>query len=588
MDNTLDIVNLINKNPLTKLSNNYQHNLLNKIKDTFTEAQQQLFVGSFYTFLNHDTKNDFIISLDNVWKWCGFSRKEEAKRLLSKQFTIDIDYKIVLRQAAENLNGGGRPKEEIKMTINTFKKFCLKAGTKKADEIHDYYIKLEELLHETLKEEAEELRNQLLIKDHNFKLQRHNILIEILKNKECVYLGEIEQGLIKIGSSTNIDIRVQGLNRLFGNITLLDVFECDKFRNIEHDILHHPQVLKHMHKDAVNNHNSKEVVKLSSEFTYNHLLNITKNIIQNNKFLTPQQIIETKKLDLENKKLEIIEKIINLGYNPELLTTLTKQISEYSFNLNINNNNNNNNIPNEQINSVNKNIQDKIIQDKIIQDNYNKTGKVNGKKPKGRKIQQIDPLNFKIIKIHDSMVYLLRDPTCITFQKSGIQNAVKKNYIYKGYRWNFVNPGENPNVVNIKDTVEFKNKVPNIETIVELNTDKSKILDTYATVNIIANKLGIAKTKMRKIIETSEKINNNYYVKISNCPIELLKNYNKPINKVISPHSKKIKQINPISKEVVIFDSLSDVYIKYGISSLTLIKVIQEKCIYQGSLWEYA
>ena len=26
------------------------------------------------------------------------------------------------------------------MTINTFKKFCLKAGTKKTDEIHDYYL----------------------------------------------------------------------------------------------------------------------------------------------------------------------------------------------------------------------------------------------------------------------------------------------------------------------------------------------------------------------------------------------------------------------------------------------------------------
>ena len=26
------------------------------------------------------------------------------------------------------------------MTINCFKKFCLKAGTKKAEEIHEYYI----------------------------------------------------------------------------------------------------------------------------------------------------------------------------------------------------------------------------------------------------------------------------------------------------------------------------------------------------------------------------------------------------------------------------------------------------------------
>lgn len=34
------------------------------------------------------------------------------------------------------------------LKVNTFKKFCLKAGTKKADEIHDYYLKLEETLHD--------------------------------------------------------------------------------------------------------------------------------------------------------------------------------------------------------------------------------------------------------------------------------------------------------------------------------------------------------------------------------------------------------------------------------------------------------
>ena len=37
----------------------------------------------------------------------------------------------------------------------------MKAETKKADEIHEYYIKLEELLQETLNEESDELRNQL-------------------------------------------------------------------------------------------------------------------------------------------------------------------------------------------------------------------------------------------------------------------------------------------------------------------------------------------------------------------------------------------------------------------------------------------
>jgi phage anti-repressor protein len=41
---------------------------------------------------------------------------------------------------------GGHNKETFMLNINTFKKYCLKAGTKKADEIHEYYIKLEETL----------------------------------------------------------------------------------------------------------------------------------------------------------------------------------------------------------------------------------------------------------------------------------------------------------------------------------------------------------------------------------------------------------------------------------------------------------
>lgn len=59
-----------------------------------------------------------------------------------------------LREQDRNDHGGNN-KEQILMNINTFKKFCLKAGTKKADEIHDYYIKLEEILHETINEETD-------------------------------------------------------------------------------------------------------------------------------------------------------------------------------------------------------------------------------------------------------------------------------------------------------------------------------------------------------------------------------------------------------------------------------------------------
>ena len=111
----------------------------------------------------------------------GFTRKDNSKRLLEKFFTIDIDYKVIkaaplIGGAAfdgdiqvKNFGGAGLNKETIMLNINTFKKFCLKADTKKADEVHDYYIKLEELLQETVNDESSELRLQLSNKEEEHK-----------------------------------------------------------------------------------------------------------------------------------------------------------------------------------------------------------------------------------------------------------------------------------------------------------------------------------------------------------------------------------------------------------------------------------
>jgi hypothetical protein len=86
----IDIVDLIENNPITKLSGNYHNKLITKIKDKFNDNQQQIFVSSFYCYLNYDKKNDFIVDLDNIWKWLGFSQKYNAKRLLEQQFILHL------------------------------------------------------------------------------------------------------------------------------------------------------------------------------------------------------------------------------------------------------------------------------------------------------------------------------------------------------------------------------------------------------------------------------------------------------------------------------------------------------------------
>ena len=143
----LNIVDLIENNPITRLTNTYQNKLLTKIKGNFNDTEQQLFISSFYCYLNYN-KCDFIIDLDNIWKWLGFSQKIRAKELLEKNFKLDIDYKCLLSLDGKQTNTGrgGHNKEKIMLNIKTFKLLCLKAGTKKAGQIHEYYLKLEETL----------------------------------------------------------------------------------------------------------------------------------------------------------------------------------------------------------------------------------------------------------------------------------------------------------------------------------------------------------------------------------------------------------------------------------------------------------
>jgi hypothetical protein len=120
----LDIVQLIENNPLEKLSNHYQTQLLDKIKETFSDSDQQLFIASFYCYLKYNCKTDFIIEMDDVWKWLGFSRRDPCKRLIEKHFTKNTDYKILLHQIVEQVHGGHN-KEKIIMNVETFKSLCL-------------------------------------------------------------------------------------------------------------------------------------------------------------------------------------------------------------------------------------------------------------------------------------------------------------------------------------------------------------------------------------------------------------------------------------------------------------------------------
>ena len=252
---SVDIVDLIESNPITKLTGNYQSKLVEKVKNNFSNYEQQLFLSSFYCYLKYDNKNDFVIDLDNVWKWLGFNQKYNAKVTLEKNFVIDKDYKVFLTKTGEQMiapepsgakktNRGGHNKEIIMLNVETFKKFCLKAGTKKADEVHDYFIKLENIMFEIAKEECEELKQQMMqletsknkeMEDKLIKqkeLEREKVLLKEFANiGNMIYIIKVKSYvngtyIVKIGESRKgIKNRYSEHNSNYEECVLLNCFQ---------------------------------------------------------------------------------------------------------------------------------------------------------------------------------------------------------------------------------------------------------------------------------------------------------------------------------------------------------------------------
>jgi hypothetical protein len=257
MTTTIDIVKIFDENPITSFSGDYQSSLISRIKERFTTKEQQLFIGSFYCYLNYDSHKDFVIELDKAQKWIGFSRKDGAKKLLENNFTKDVDYKIEnfapTNGGAKNDPRGGSNKETVKLTVHCFKMLCLRARTDKAFEIHGYYIKLEEIVHEVAAEESEILRNQLLVKDNQLLLAERksstleNELVKITRKRvigkpkgEYVYilqLREKPQEEYKVGCSKNITKRQ--LDHLCSNSLGIIYYVNCKNSALTEKVIHH-------------------------------------------------------------------------------------------------------------------------------------------------------------------------------------------------------------------------------------------------------------------------------------------------------------------------------------------------------------
>lgn len=113
----------------TILNDKIDDKLYELLENNMNTEDQKLFIKSFYLYLEHGNKEDvYVINLNDIYEWVGFSRKDHAKTLLIKNFKENIhyiiqEYDILSKSISPNLRGNindtkkGRKTENILLNI---------------------------------------------------------------------------------------------------------------------------------------------------------------------------------------------------------------------------------------------------------------------------------------------------------------------------------------------------------------------------------------------------------------------------------------------------------------------------------------
>lgn len=568
---SVDIVNLIESNPITKFSGDYQSKLVEKVKNNFTNYEQQLFLSSFYCYLKYDTKKDFVIDLDNVWKWLDFGQKVNAKRVLEKNFLINKDYKLLLCQPAKQTpqTKGGHNKETFMLNIETFKKFCLKAETKKADEIHDYFIKLENIMLEITKEESEELKKQILKLENTNKEIENNIIKEkekVLLNKfaasgPLVYIIKVKtyksgEYVVKIGhSSKGVLDRYNEHKTKFDECLLLDCFSCDKSKDFESFIHHHKNIQSNKVTDLPKHTSDKELFLIGKSLTYQNLLKIIEDNIDNYNYKVKELLLEIENLKLKNNGQTI-------NNDNELLKEIM-QTNKLLIN---------------KVNSLENSMQ--LILNKLNEKDTKVVTGFNQQLPHlGPRLQKINPETLQLVKVYESVTEAMNENKNI--KRPTIMKAVEENTIYCGFRWQLVERNLDANIIHsIEPTKETK--VQNLGYVAKLNANKSQILNVYLDRKSASNHNNYpTDSSLDYAVKNGTITNGNYYMLYDNCEQHLIDEF-ESVNGIPLLYKNGIGQYDIENNLLREFSCKYDCIKELKMSDKTLNKSIQNNIPYNN------
>lgn len=538
------------------------------IAKQFSDDEQRQFVDHFKLYAEYGPNSGFVMDIDNIWKWIGFARKDHAKRFLKNNFIDNIDYIVLITDPHRS---GGQNKENIKMTVNTFKSFCLLANTEKAKQTRFYYCKLESIVFEYIKQKEEQklktLEEALVLREKELekkaKKQNQDTLVKAYDKEPLVYLIQFTEPdeenyyRIKIGETEDIKQRLSAHRIENKDAILLDVFPCIRAHNLEQYILKRPDV-------AAKRIPGTEIIEISNDFTYENL----KHIIE--------------------KSLNYFNKATNKTQNFEEMKVLTELL----------------NITQDEI--VKQEIRDKLVKlikkddTTVIDDDSDEESEEVIESIGNRRVYKFDPTDLSTpIETFNSLREAARS---ISKKDDGqiihdyhIRTASQNNTLLCGHRWYYIEDQLEdelivPAIPPTQEPVREDKKSRINGQIAQLNADKTKIITVFPNQAEVVKTMNIPSCSISFAMSTGQKSRGFYWIPYDQCSDEQKRTFTDPIpeTKRNERSSKRINRVDPDTNEVVeSFNSIQEIQNKYRICHKKINALAKSGDIYKGFKWLY-
>lgn len=381
--------------------------------------------------------------------------------------------------------------------------------------------------------------------------------------------------VIKIGESRQgIRMRYAEHKNRYDECILLECFQVEKSKHFEHFLHHHSTIRPNKVKNLENHERENELFLIGQNLTYQMVLKIINDNIDNYNYTVRELLLENELL-----RLKIDNPLVNIDC--ELLVELIQS----------------NKILNERVISLENNVKI-LIKNKFIENNdiqlqeksqieveaiKKETKLVTGfgqQMPHlGPRLQKINPETSKLIKVYECVTEAMNEDK--TIKRPSIIKAINGNTIYRGFRWLLVERNLDPNVIHsIEQTRQIQQQ--NLGYIAKLNSDKTEILNVYLdrkTSAILNNYQSPSALDNPVKNETVSK--GNYYILYEKCNEDLINNFEQKYGEPLLYKN----GVGQYDENNILIKEFKDKYScqkKMVISDKTLRKALTTNILYNG------